>query len=334
MKNICNKIPKIVKIIVLLVIIFIIVWYFPDTKNIKPEYGATFSAKYARDLRLNPVKVYDELINDMGIKKMRLVAYWDEIEREKDNFDFSSLDWQMEMSEEAGVEVILAIGRRVPRWPECHVPGWANELSHEEKEEELKEFLIAITERYKAYESLKIWQVENEVFLNLYATEICGLEVDDEFIDEEIATVKEIDPSREIMMTDSGNVGIWSRAYKRGDLFGSTFYVYLMFDGGAKSPLTHNVYKFKKWINSLIFGKKEVYLIEVSIEPWLKDPIATAPIDELVERLSIEREKVIISRARKTGFERQYLWGVEWIYYMREKGHPEYWDYFRSVFEG
>lgn len=332
MKKLWKKTPKIIKVLLILVIVFIVLWYFPDFQNVKPEYGATFSARYASDLGLNPVEVYEEMITDMGIRKMRLVAYWDEIEKEDDVLDFSSLDWQMEMSEKYGIEVILTIGRRVPRWPECHIPRWVNELSKEEQGNELKEFIATTVERYKRYESLKIWQVENEAFLSVYATEICGLIVDDELIDEEIALVKQIDPTREILMTDSGNLGFWSRAYKRGDIFGSTFYVYLMFDGNMKSPLTHNTYKFKKWINDLVFGKKEVYLIEISVEPWLNDPIAEVPIDELIRRLPISREKVILERARETGFKQQYLWGVEWLYYLKVHGYPEHWNYFRGVF--
>jgi hypothetical protein len=332
MKKVHLKMMRVIKILLFLIFIFLILWYFPDFSNIKPKYGATFSARYARDLGLDPVDVYEDMINDMGIKRMRLVAYWDQIERDRDNLDFSTLDWQIEMSEEEDVEVILSIGRRVPRWPECHIPGWVHDLSDEEKAKELKDYVSAVIERYKGYESIKIWQVENEAFFNVYATEICGLNVNDELIDEEISLVRELDPTRQILMTDSGNLGIWSRAYKRGDIFGSTFYVYLMFDGEFASPLTQNVYKWKKWFNSILFGEKDVYLIEISIEPWLNDPIAEVPIDELVRRLSLDREENILNRAKKTGFEYQYLWGIEWIYYMKENNHPGYWEFFKDVF--
>ena len=42
--------------------------------------------------------------------------------------------------------------------------------------------------------------------------------------------------------------------------------------------------------------------------------------------MDIEKFKEIISYARKTSFETQYLWGIEWWYYLKEKHeHPEFW---------
>jgi len=37
----------------------------------------------------------------------------------------------------------------------------------------------------------------------------------------------------------------------------------------------------------------------------------------------------------KTNFDEQYLWGVEWWYYLREKGHPEIWNFLDDrIFNG
>ncbi len=40
----------------------------------------------------------------------------------------------------------------------------------------------------------------------------------------------------------------------------------------------------------------------------------------------------IIAYAHETPFIEQYLWGVEWWYYMREKGYPEYWAAMKVLF--
>lgn len=342
MKNFLNKInsatPKFVKILFVFTVLFSIIWFWPATP-VEPEYGSTFSAKYARELGLDPKEVYEAMLRDLGIKKVRLIAYWDEIEEEEGRLDFSDLDWQIEMSERYGAEVVLAVGRRVPRWPECHVPEWAYEKMDSRndvaaKADDLKSYITSIVNRYKDRDIITHWQVENESFFTLYAPHICGDTANANLIDEEIALVREIDPTRPIIMTDSGNLGTWKDAFPRGDIFGSTFYVYLMNDGRLRTPLTHNFYKMKKAFWSSVYGDRDVWLIEISVEPYLQKSITSTPVDELADRLSIERVQNILDFARDTGFETQYLWGIEWHYYMMQNGHPEYWDYSRDLFSG
>ena len=69
------------------------------------------------------------------------------------------------------------------------------------------------------------WQVENEPYLGVFATEFCGA-LDEDFLKEEIALVRSLDPTRPILVTDSGNLGIWKEPYKLGDAFGTSVYVY------------------------------------------------------------------------------------------------------------
>lgn len=338
-RSLISKIPTPAKVLIVLVAIFSIVWFWPASPVENPTYGATFSAKYARELGLDAKEVYESMLRDLGIKKVRLIAYWDEIESTQGQLDFSDLDWQIKMSERYGAEVVLVVGRRVPRWPECHVPDWAYELMTSKndvraKADPLKNYITATINRYKDVEAITHWQVENESFFTLYAPHICGDTADAELIDEEIELVREIDSTRPIIMTDSGNLGTWKDAFPRGDVFGSTFYVYLMFDGKLRTPLTHNFYKMKKAFWSEVYGERDVWLIEISVEPYLQQAVTDTPVEELADRLSINRVKKIIDFAQDTGFQTQYLWGIEWHYYMMENGYSEYWDYSRDLFSG
>jgi hypothetical protein len=339
MKKLCKKIPRFVKVIISLIILFLVVWFWPAgvwpaNPLQEPVYGATFSAKYARELNLDPKEVYEAMLRDLNIDKIRLVAYWDEIEKEQGIYDFSDLDWQIEMSKKYGAEIVLSIGRRVPRWPECHIPNWANQIPKSEKYEHLKEYIGEVVNRHKDNKLITHWQIENEAFFTVYAPHICGDTANAEVIDEEIALVRQLDPSRQIIMTDSGNLGIWSPAYKRADIFGSTFYVYLMNDGKLRTPLTHNFYKLKNKLWETVHGKRDdVWLIEISVEPYLTKPILDTDVDELVDRLSLKRVETILDFAKDTGFTTQYLWGIEWHYYMLQNGHSEYWDYMKEVFQ-
>lgn len=67
---------------------------------------------------------YTEMLDDLKVKHLRLVAYWPTIEAEKDNYTFTDTDWQLEEAQKREAKVIMAVGARSPRWPECHYPEW------------------------------------------------------------------------------------------------------------------------------------------------------------------------------------------------------------------
>ena len=51
------------------------------------------------------------------------------------------------------------------------------------------------------------------------------------------------------------------------------------------------------------------------------------------EYVAFERGRHNIEFAEKTGFDKFYLWGAEWWYWLKEKqGRPEIWDEARAVF--
>jgi hypothetical protein len=315
----------------LLLIFLITVWYWPQEK-LKLNYGVSFSSKYAEELKLDPKKTFEEMVTDLNIKKVRLVAYWDNIQATEGVYDFTDLDWQIEMAKKYNLKVILAVGKRVPRWPECHVPNWALEVDKEKQEEAVLKLISETVNRYKDSGVVKVWQVENEPFLTGYAKQYCG-KFDKEFLEKEIALVKELDPKTPILMTDSGELSLWYEAYKKGDHFGATFYIYVAnhFFGDMRMIWGHNWYRVKMSAMKLFFGEKPSYLIEISVEPWLTKPIIQTPISEQLQKMNVERLKYILSISSQTGFTDQYLWGVEWWYYLKVNGHSEIWDYIKGI---
>ncbi len=322
---------RILQITLAVIIILISLWYWPQEK-IKPNYGVTFSAKYARELKLDPKETLEATFKDLGVKKVRLVAYWDEIQNKDGHLNYSDLDWQIAMAKKYNAEVILAVGKRVPRWPECHIPEWALQLDKDKQDEALLKFVGETVVRYKDSDTVKVWQVENEPFLTMYAKQYCG-EFDENFLDKEIALVKDLDFNTPILITDSGELSLWNAAYSKGDQFGSTFYVYIannIFDD-MRSIMSHNVYRFKMSLMRLFHGEKPTYLIEISIEPWLTKPIINTSFKEQLSKMNVNRAKTVLNIAAQTGFTEQYLWGPEWWYYLKVNGHPELWDYLKEV---
>jgi hypothetical protein len=313
-------------------------WFFV-TREPYPEtveYGVSFNTMYAEELGLNWQEVYEAIIYNLGVKHIRLAAHWPMVSPKEGVWNFDELDTQIKLAEENEVQIVLAVGRRLPRWPECHVPVWAEEKTWDAQKEFLREYLRAVVERYKNSPAVAYFQVENEPFLGVYAEKECG-KLDKAFLDEEIALVKKLDPSHPVLVTDSGNLGTWFGAYRRGDVFGTSVYVYLFNEatGPIETILPPEMYIAKRKVMELMFGKKESLLIELSVEPWLNYPITKVDIETQLSRMSLERFENILSYAQETRFSKQYLWGAEWWYWLKvKKSHPEYWERAKILYVG
>lgn len=318
------------------VVVLIVGTLFGLSREDKPEeiiYGMSFNTMYANELGLNWRETYDAILDDLGVRHLRLAAHWPMIEPVRDTYNYTELDYQLMRAEEVGADVVLAVGRRLPRWPECHVPDWAAGLSWEEQKAEILEQITEVVTRYKDKSAIKYWQVENEPYLEVFAKEHCG-EFDEDFLLEEIALVKELDPSRPVLVTDSGNLGLWMGPYRHGDAFGTSVYVHFWNPeiGQFKTLLPPWFYRVKANLMALLFGEKEVFLIELSAEPWLLEPITDVDIETQYSRMDITKLEDIIAYAEATHLEKQYLWGAEWWYWLKDKGHPEMWEFGRELF--
>lgn len=305
------------------------------TRGTTPErvtYGVTFSTLYSEEIGLDWREVYRATLDELGVKHLRIPVYWDRVEKVKDSYDWSEIDYQVEEAGKRNADVILAIGRRVPRWPECHIPQWAKERPWEEQKKEVLEILRATVERYKNNSTISMWQVENEPYLRYFADGSCG-EFDEAFLHEEIALVRSLD-SRPIMQTDGGNFGTWIGAYHAGDVFGTSMYLYFWRPdvGAFRTVLPAAYYHAKSNAVRMLFGEKKIILSELSLEPWLAAHINDVPIEEQISRMSVGKMQEITEYARQSPFDMQYLWGIEWWYWMKEKGHPEFWRFAGGLF--
>lgn len=290
-------------------------------------YGMSFNTMYARELGLDWKETYDAILDELGVRHLRLAAHWPMIEPVADTYNFEELDYQIEKAETVGATVILAVGRRLPRWPECHVPVWARELSWEDQKAELRDYITAVVTRYKDSPAVAVWQVENEPFLSLFAFEHCGA-LDEEFLQEEIALIKSLDGTRPLLVTDSGNLGTWKDAYQAGDMFGTSVYVHFWNPelGQFRTFLPPWFYRVKENAVTLVYGEKPTYLIELSAEPWLVAPVTEVDLATQFTRMDIEKFNDILSYAKATRYDKQYLWGAEWWYWLLKQNEPAMWE--------
>lgn len=292
------------------------------------HWGVTFSELMAEDLKLDPDETLRAIIKDLKPGGIRLVAYWNRIEPQRGQYNFKSLDSQMLIASKANVDVILAIGQRVPRWPECHIPKWAK------PEKDLIPYVRNVVKRYRGYKNILYWQVENEPFLRFGECKRANKKL----IEAEIANVQRLDPGRKILLTDGGEFGDWYRAAKRGSIFGTTLYrkVFNKYLGQFTYPITPEIYPFKRDIIKFLTKKPDqnFIIIELGTEPWGDKQIVEMTLNEQLQNFSVRDFMCNIDYALKSRFDTYYLWGAEWWYYLKKvKGIKGYWKYAAEVFQ-
>jgi hypothetical protein len=320
---------------IILIFLLIFISYFfvgsaPQAKEIK--WGINFSQKQAKNLGLDWRKAYLALFEDLKVKDVKLATYWDLIEMEEGKYNFEDLDWQIKTAEEKGADLLLVIGMKTPRWPECHIPEWAKGLNKGERQEKVLELINQIILKYRDSASIWAWQVENEPFFPFGECQ----KVDKNFLKKEIKLVKSLDiKARPVLISDSGEWSFWIQSARLGDIVGTTMYKKVWF----KELKTYVRYPFPPvfyWRKAQIIKKlfnKEVIAIELQAEPWCSNLIYNCGLAEQEKTMNLEQFRKNIEFAKNTGLKEFYLWGGEWWYWLKEKqGKPEIWNEAEKLF--
>ncbi len=297
------------------------------------KLGMTYSYRYAEALGLDPRETLTAQLQELNIKEWRLPVYWDRVEPTRGQADYTWVDWQLEEMEQYDSHIILSIGQRVPRWPECHIPGWVGD-DQALREAALLEHLERTVNRYKDRESVIMWQVENEPFLVQFGE--CP-PLDPSFLEREIALVKSLDPTRPVLVTDSGELSLWVRAAKRGDVFGTTLYrhIYTHNFGGRyiTYPVSPSFFHLKTMLVKLFTDQENFLVIELQAEPWAPGWIVNFSLEEQFKTMDETKLLENVEYAKRLGFPTIYLWGGEWWYYVKEKlGYPGLWETGKELF--
>lgn len=298
----------------------------------KTAWGVTFAPQQASWLGQDWRRTFLLLLDDLGVRHFRLSAYWNAVEAEQGTYDFSDLDWMLAEVERRGGTVILGVGRRLPRWPECHNPSWLAALEPAAQREAQLALVRATVERYRRSPAVVAWQVENEPFLGFYGD--CPAP-DESLVREEIALVHGLD-SRPAMVTESGELSTWRHAAALADIVGVSLYRNSYTPGIGTIPylLVPNVYRMHADLVALITGKP-VFITELQMEPWVAQGILSSTIDEMELSMAPEDFGRHARFAAATGLSPIYLWGAEWWLWMKEtQDEPAYWDQARELFRG
>lgn len=281
------------------------------------EFGVSFSPGYAEYLGLEPRAVFRRMITELPVVYVRLSAPWDDIQPVSASSTFAELDWYMDEAARHKVLVTLVIGQKTPRWPECHVPDWAQALDAPGYATALKNYLVDVVLRYKKHPALEYWQVENEAYFTFGA---CPHFVQS-LVPSEFDLVREHDPFHARLSTDSGELSLWRSSAHAGELFGTTLYRtvwtphlgYIRYDYLIPAAW----YRLKAFMNHI--SPETALVAELQAEPWIPSgSVITTPVDEQFRSMSATRLVENVRFAQKIGFPRIYLWGVEWWYYLSD----------------
>lgn len=327
------KLFRIILVVIAVVIVLPFILFYIYRPIIRPDisYGITFSNKYASQLGLDWKDAYIKILDDLGVRNFRLVAYWDEIETEKGVYDYSNLDWQVQEAQKRNAKIILSFGRKVPRWPECFEPAWWNDIKEEDvRDYHLFRFIETTTERYKSFDSIEMWQVENEPF---FPFGTCQYPIRSNTLDKEVEIVRSID-SRPIVIQDSGEGGYWFPSYQKGDYLAISMYRKIWYDFWGvffkqfiyfQYPLPHWSYKLKAFVTRVPHEK--ILVTELQAEPW--GPGLNSLLTDKEKSKTMSRNDFLstITYAQRAGFKKLYFWGAEWWLWEKEKNNnPFYWD--------
>jgi hypothetical protein len=286
------------------------------------RYGATFSPAYARFLGLDDHEVFIAVLEELELSDIRLPVHWDEVEPDPGRQKFAELDWFMDTAAEHDTGVVLAIGNKVPRWPECYAPGWAKTLDNQGYEQALLDYLESLVERYREHPALVRWQVENET---LFAFGECP-PTDYRLFQKEIELVRSLDSQHPIQLTVSGEQQLWLSLAGPADVIGASMYRRVALPNGwpVTFPIPPQWYSLQAlsaapWVDNVVIS-------ELQAEPWLTKDYREYPVAEAAELFTPKQLGKYLRYARATGLKDISVWGVEWWYYLKHNGQPELWN--------
>ena len=331
-------------------VVIVIGFYLFIPVTVKPAdnivWGVTFTKSYAQYLGLDWKQTYLAILDDLGIRAVRIGINWDEIEPTQGQFDFSDYDWMMDEAQKRGVTILPAIGFKLPRWPECRAPQWAVKWLPEDwamwkryldvgvgprrQEFEQAQFAMmkAVIEHFKNRQNIKAWQVENEGFIGWFGD--CP-PIKNSFVRREVEFVRGLDP-RPTVMTESGELSTGLKSAFVADVVGTSLYreVWSPTFGFITYPLPPSFYSRKGAL--LRLWAPRFIITELQLEAWAPKGILNMPIEEQMKILSPEEMKSDLEYARRTGVDEIYAWGAEWWWWLKLKGYPELWETAREGF--
>jgi hypothetical protein len=311
-----------------------------------PVYGVDFSCRQASWLGEDCRTAYTAILEQLDVRHVRLSAYWDEIEPSQGEYDFSTLDWQIDEAAAHGVAVTLSVGIKGQRAPEFYMPDWVragrpipdggSPADNPVIASAALDFVRATIAHEAGQPAIEVWQVENEPYVHFWHT-AHDWSLPPWFIAEEAAAVRAGDGAqRPLLITHASwfrTDGTWRQILKTADIVGEAVYsrrqrgpfagIYLYpFRIG---PLTPDLPGQERTARA---EGKALWISELQGEPFEAPWVdIKAPRTSAFPSLTPALLQANLTLASRSGAERAYLWGAEWWYYRLTVDHdPSLWQ--------
>jgi len=302
------------------------------------QLGATLSHHELKFLNIDIKKAVNAYLS-LNFDWVRLAIYWNEVEPKKGELSFKELDRIISLFEKKGVNIVLAIGMKAPRYPEYYLPPWIKDGIKPGKLSKIGpdhlhlitptlEFIEKSIGHFKGCKAVKVWQIENEP---LDPAGPDWLRLDYKFLEQEVALARKLDPERKIMINLWGNELSKRKVYLKAaslanivalDIYPRHPIPFLKFFTRYFGPLDSRE-KMLEIVDHLRKQHKQFWIAELQAEPWEHSHWST--IDKYPSYPPKQLSKNF-NYARILNPEVTLFWGFEFWLYQKLKGNDIYWQ--------
>lgn len=310
-------------------------WYRIKHQNEPLNLGLSFSSTYATRMGLDPKETLEAMLRDLGVKRVRLVSYWNVHEQTPGKYDFTDLDWQFELIQKYDAKASLAVGLRQPRWPECHFPEWTKGMSEAKLTQPLATYMTKVVERYRDNPALQEYQLENEYFLKVFGS--CQDYRSRDRLISEYDLIKRLDPNHRIIISRSNNALGYPVNEPIPDVSAVSVYKRVWDKTITK---TYFDYPFPGWfygslaaIMEIVHGKPTI-IHELQAEPWPPSgEIVDNSLEEQNKSMDAKRLELRAKYGISSGIRTIDLWGAEWWYWrLKVAKDPSVWETAKEIY--
>jgi Beta-galactosidase len=320
----------------------------------RPYYlGTTFSPLQCYYMGLDWRRTFSAIAG-LGLDRIRLGAYWNVIEKQPSGFDFTELDWLLEQCDRRGIAVALAVGMKVPRWPEFHFPDWvslrgdtgAGDRPLDQRSPVVAElalnFVDRVVEHCKTAPALKYWQIENEPFTRL---EIAGGRwLSPEFVQREIDLVRSGKRAdQQILLTNAIHLPTpklvedepaFQDSLRLADAVGINVYTKVPtgFPGDYLEPTPQFWRTLQDWQGALRSADRESWIAEAQAEPWESQQLVAMQKLNYPSATPL-RMRSLTHQLRDAGYGTILLWGCEYWYWQKQQRQNLWWRQVQQLTE-
>jgi hypothetical protein len=332
-------------------------------QNEMPENGMPLPSRTYLGTTFSPLQCYYmdldfrqafEAIAQLGLDRVRLGAYWNVIEKQPNVYDFSELDWLLDRCASSGIEVALAVGMKVPRWPEFHFPQWVSDradtgagtVALDRRSPAVAELALEFIDRVvghcKNAPAVKYWQIENEPFTRL---EIAGGRfLSAAFVEREIALVRSrMLSGQKILLTNaihlpspklSEDQPAFEDSLRLADAVGINVYTKVPngVPGQYLEPTPAFWQQLQDWQGAMRRVDREAWVAEAQAEPWENGELV-AMQRRNYPSATPRRMRNLVQQLKGLQYGTILLWGSEYWYWQRRQRNNEWWYEVRKLVE-